>query len=93
MNPDLMTRQLLLLNELINNYRSNNISLNQLIMKLEGVLALDEMKDIQRAIGQKVNLLEEINTSLFEGDTLLQGDKELIKETLNGISSYIDSLT
>ncbi len=93
MNSEVMTRQLLLLNKLINDYRTNSISLNQMIMKIEGILALDEMKEVWEAIYQKINLLEEINASLFEGKILLQRDKDLINETLTGISIYIDRMT
>lgn len=93
MNSEVMTRQLLLLYKLINDYRTNSISLNQMIMKIEGILALDEMKEVWEAIYQKINLLEEINASLFEGKILLQRDKDLINETLTGISIYIDRMT
>jgi DNA integrity scanning protein DisA with diadenylate cyclase activity len=60
-------RQINQIMQMIKSYKTAQLSLNKLVLKLEAVIAFNEIADIRKNISEKVAILEEINAYLIDG--------------------------
>jgi hypothetical protein len=89
MTNEYIKRQLSLLKDFISDYESGRISLNRFIMRVDAVLALDDMCDAYKSLGDKLITLEEINAGVFEGAELDENDVMTINKIIFEITEYI----
>lgn len=92
MMSDHLMRQLTILSSLIADFRGRTISLNKLIMKVEGISEHCIDKNFKRFLTAKVSDLEELNAFTFEGEPLSQADLNSIEDTIDEISVHISEL-
>ena len=73
--------------ESIKSYKVGQLTLNKLVLKLEALVAFNEMSDIRKAVGEKLAILEEINAYLLEGGQ----NSEVITTKIESILSEIET--
>ncbi len=86
---EFIDRQIAQLANLSQLYEEGKISLNQFVSKSEGLLALSEMELIRKKVGNRIDVIEEINAYLLDGGNLTDEIKAEINLYIKDIKIII----
>jgi DNA integrity scanning protein DisA with diadenylate cyclase activity len=84
-------RQINQIMQMIKLYKTAQLELNKLVLKLEAVIAFNEMADIRKKISEKVAILEEINAYLIDGGQSSQAITVKIDNIIGEIENDVRS--
>jgi DNA integrity scanning protein DisA with diadenylate cyclase activity len=83
--------QMMQMMQMIKLYKTAQLELNKLVLKLEAVIAFNEMADIRKKISEKVAILEEINAYLIDGGQSSQAITVKIDNIIGEIENDVRS--
>lgn len=89
---DFVNQQIERIFELIEAYKTDKLSLNRLISNLDSILFLDEMKNINSAVGEYVAVLEEINGYLLDGGQDKEGSYKEVEKFIAKIEKVLTTI-
>lgn len=84
-------RQMLLIRKFIEEYRAGILTLNKLILNIEGLSEIINVPEWKSAIFNIIVSMENVNTySIYRHTDLTEADHNLIEESLCSLNKLID---